>query len=201
MDDSALLPKATVSNSFKGFDVQFAEGQPEDSVTATLTSGTETINFTAERLGDGREWKYLLSSFLKPNTNYTFTMTYGNNDTYSYRFTTSAADQIEFADFGFYRADGSEVKKISELSDGEVITVRATVYNATGDEKTVCVSAAAYENDFMKDVNYDEKTVDGSMNGTVLSANVTYHTGMDQLCGFFWDGISTLKPYMNKIEL
>ena len=201
MDDSALLPKATVSNSFKGFDVQFAEGQPEDSVTATLTSGTETINFTAERLGDGREWKYLLSSFLKPNTNYTFTMTYGNNDTYSYRFTTSAADQIEFADFGFYRADGSEVKKISELSDGEVITVRATVYNATGEDKKVCVSAAAYEKDFMKDVNYDEKTVDGSMNGTVLSANVTYHTGMDQLCGFFWDGISTLKPYMDKIEL
>ena len=52
-----------------------------------------------------------------------------------------------------------------------------------------------------KDVNYDEKTVDGSMDGTVLSANVTYHTGMDQLCGFFWDGISTLKPYMDKIEL
>ena len=201
-DNSSIVPTSPLKNNFKAFSVLFAGEQQEDTVSATLTEGGNSVALTKEKVGAGLKYNFNLTEFLKPSTTYTFTLNYGGEKTYTYNFTTESSDKIDFSDFGFYKADGTKINSMSELSDGDVITVKTRAYNATGDStKKACISAAAYGDDFLKDVMVDEKTITGSVDGVELSASVTYHTGMNKVLGFLWDGLSTLRPYADSISL
>lgn len=201
-DNSSIVPTSPLKNNFKAFSVLFAGEQQEDTVSATLTEGGNSVALTKEKVGAGLKYNFNLTEFLKPSTTYTFTLNYGGEKTYTYNFTTESSDKINFSDFGFYKADGTKINSMSELSDGDVITVKTRACNATGDStKKACISAAAYGDDFLKDVMVDEKTITGSVDGVELSASVTYHTGMNKVLGFLWDGLSTLRPYADSISL
>ncbi len=201
-DNSSIVPTSPLKNNFKAFSVLFAGEQQEDTVSATLTEGGNSVALTKEKVGAGLKYNFNLTEFLKPSTTYTFTLNYGGEKTYTYNFTTESSDKINFSDFGFYKADGTKINSMSELSDGDVITVKTRAYNATGDStKKACISAAAYGDDFLKDVMVDEKTITGAVDGVELSASVTYHTGMNKILGFLWDGLSTLRPYADSISL
>ena len=201
-DNSSIVPTSPLKNNFKAFSVLFAGEQQENTVSATLTEGGNNVALTKEKVGAGLKYNFNLTEFLKPSTTYTFTLNYGGEKTYTYNFTTESSDKIDFSDFGFYKADGTKINSMSELSDGDVITVKTRAYNATGDStKKACISAAAYGDDFLKDVMVDEKTITGSVDGVELSASVTYHTGMNKVLGFLWDGLSTLRPYADSISL
>lgn len=201
-DNSSIVPTSPLKNNFKAFSVLFAGEQQENTVSATLTEGGNSVALTKEKVGAGLKYNFNLTEFLKPSTTYTFTLNYGGEKTYTYNFTTESSDKIDFSDFGFYKADGTKINSMSELSDGDVITVKTRAYNATGDStKKACISAAAYGDDFLKDVMVDEKTITGAVDGVELSASVTYHTGMNKVLGFLWDGLSTLRPYADSISL
>ena len=201
-DNSNIVPTSPLKNNFKAFSVLFAGEQQEDTVSATLTEGGNSVALTKEKVGAGLKYNFNLTEFLKPSTTYTFTLNYGGEKTYTYNFTTESSDKINFSDFGFYKADGTKINSVSELNDGDVITVKTRAYNATGDStKKACISAAAYGDDFLKDVMVDEKTITGSVDGVELSASVTYHTGMNKVLGFLWDGLRTLRPYADSISL
>ncbi len=208
LNDNVLIPQATMPGVIKRLDIAY-EGAAinSETISAALkeTNGDGTKVAATDNIQTG-VYSIALENFLKPATQYTLTVSNTDSvsgeteDIYTYTFTTSAEELI-VSDFRITKA-GSEVS-LGDIEAGDELTISATVYNPSGNaEKTACLIYGVYNNGFLTDIKFLEKSVDISVSGTQFSLPILVEDINNlEVKGFIWDSIQGLKPLTNYIEI
>ena len=194
IDNSEILPEASMDNSFRGLKAQFSEAVEATATLVGETAGNIALTQTTSGAATSHNWE--LSGFLAPDT-YTFEITYGDNDSkVSRTFTTEEADSLVVSEFGIY--DGSEkVEDWNATLIGKSLVAKATIINPTGDTEKACIIYAAYNDGKMIAVNCNNvlgEEISGAFEGQPVQVSFTVPTGCDGIKVFLWNGLNTMKP-------
>lgn len=185
------------SNAMRGFKLEFAKA-PEN-VDVVLTSGEEEIYVNPYL--DDKTLKIGLDEFLE-NKEYTLTVDFGELKPYTAVFTPVVEEEPIIADFSIYRGD-EKIQSIDELSASDTITVKATIYNSTGEDITGCLSYAVYDGLKLAGMNFEEAILSGSPEGVNIEKSFqgTLLGENPRIKAFLWNSIGELGFMTKPVEL
>lgn len=192
-----IVPSINPSNAMTGMTLTFAN--PPTAVEATLRGPEGESQPVATMSGADCTIKW--DSFLT-NGEYTLIVDYGEMQPYVYYFVPRVEEKPIIADFDIYK-NGIKAASLSEVGAGDMVTVKAKVFNTTGQSLSGCVSYAVYDGLVLKAMNFDEKPLSESITGTELSKSFSGSLlgTSPKIRAFLWDKIDSLGFMTEPIEI
>lgn len=174
-------------NTLTSENIKLTKGETEIPYTASYKAGVVTLN---------------LDEILEENSDYVLTISenvanangVALGESASISFTTKAA-QMKAVLSGVKSGD-TEITKLSQLAEGDVVTIEMDYENSTGKDKKVYIIACYYIDDMLVSAEYIEKVVDKDIKAATYKCEHTVADteNVDTLKIMAWDGFDTMRP-------
>ena len=200
-----------VSPLTESIEIEFSAPMDETSLDTyvTLTDSQGGVAFVGDLdAATGKIYTLdITAGALNPEENYTLTVgtdaktaggvSFGQAVVYSFATT---AGVLELSDLAIYTSDAELTTGDFATLGGVAITVQAASKNATGAAPTVYMIFAAYYDNELVDVQYDDVTVPLGTQTVSVPFTVKSGINVDTVKAFLWEDIATLKPILAETE-
>ncbi|MGN0179352.1 MAG: Ig-like domain-containing protein, partial [Monoglobaceae bacterium] len=205
-DGSEVTDLQNVPASTKKISIDFGCEVVGSSVEGniTVTDGSDSIPYTYTV--EDTKVVLTLSSFMKPNTDYTLKIGKGISSSdnialgtdYDIRFTTGEA--VKSAGIGSVKIDDAEFTALTQLYNGAVIKVSTDYVNTTEDNMSFVWIVAYYDaNDRLLSIQIQEaNSVAGGASIPVKEFTVDDIDGIAEVDVYLWNSVIGMIPYGNR---
>lgn len=195
MDNTEVLPETEIPNAVKGFKAYF-DGAATPVVSLKNNTDNEVVTVNVTSNAAGTEHTIALTEFLDAGDSYTLSV-----GSHKYSFTTSDSGMV-ISGFGIYKANGEQVDEFSDVTVGETLKAKATIYNGGG--KNICISYGIFGGKFMKAFDFTQYTnIVAGISGTPVEIDipVTADLAADEISVYLWNDLNSLTPYIQCVEI